>query len=673
MPNDHDEPASAGTLNPSPEHYRQIIEAAGYVFFTVDIHCIFTHVDGGVVEMTGYNAEDLIGQPFSTLVRRDWKNRLINYYEQPPDKGTLIFPITKKNGEERWVEQKVVATQDTKGITGFQAIVTDITEQHHIEKILRANEARINAFFENATEALVVVDREGQIVTFNRSAENTFGYSREEITGKPLSTLIPTRYHRAHIGHIQHYLSDPRPRAMGQSLELAARRKDGSEFPVEISLSYNESTQETVAFVIDITLRIDYERQLAKRVRQLTTLREIDAELAERLDVDYVLKMALDSALQLSGGNAGFIGLTDDDGVRLAHTQGDYRGYTTGQTIQEVGGAVERIAHNQKAELILDVKTDPDFISNCPGTVAQMAIPLILHGNMIGVLNLETSEKDTFNEDTFSLVKMIATRIATAVDNARLYRQTETQLAELQDLYQKVSQLEQLKTDMIRIAAHDLRNPLAAIMGNAELVRMEIAAKNNPNTIQEYANNIGESVERMRKITSDILSLERIEEVAQNAVLTSFDLAELVRDTYEESKVSWLVASRQMTLSLPDDDAIKIQGDSAQIREAIANLIGNAIKYTEENGRIEVHLKQKNSEVIFEVTDNGFGIRKEQQDKLFQPFYRARTAQTVDIEGTGLGLHLVKNIIERHNGNIHFKSTFGKGSTFGFTLPLSTE
>jgi signal transduction histidine kinase len=115
---------------------------------------------------------------------------------------------------------------------------------------------------------------------------------------------------------------------------------------------------------------------------------------------------------------------------------------------------------------------------------------------------------------------------------------------------------------------------------------------------------------------------------------------------------------------------LEVLADSAQIGEAMNNLISNAIKYTPEGGKIEVSLSADDDNAIFRVRDNGYGIPLEQQAGLFQPFYRATTAKTIDIEGTGLGLHLVKNIIQRYDGEMIFSSVEGAGSTFGFKLPL---
>ena len=594
--------------------------------------------------------------------------KLSNPQSSPP----LNNHINNRRGESETLPSQTPA-QATTGKTP-PPLQTEMPPSEPTETALRASEARFMAFFENATEPIVVVDNNGQVVLFNRSAEKKFGYAREEVIGQPLSRLIPQRFQDIHIQHIQKYLADPHPRPMGVGLTLFARRKDGQEFPAEISLSYNEITQETVAFVVDITERIQFQQEQDKRLKQLTTLRTVDAALAERLDVDYVLRIASESVAQLSGAEAGFIVWLDDDGaIRLADAWGDYLKQPIGADYQTKGqGVVGRVLRSRSAEWIADVRTDPDYVPTRPQTVSQITVPLYSQEKLIGVLNLETAQPGLFNADAFTLVTLIASRIGAAIDNARLYQKTSQQLAELQQLYEKVHQLEQLKTDMIRIAAHDLRNPLASIMGNTELIRMDFADNEIWSLLQSSVKNIEDSITRMRNIINDILSLERIEQLAEEVVLVAFDLRDLVRAVYQETLADARIEARQITLVMPDNP-VTVIGDAAQLQEALANLVSNAVKYTRSAGRIDIRLQLADQIVIFEVEDNGYGIRPEQQTRLFQPFYRARTSETADIEGTGLGLHLVKNIIERHNGAMQFQSVHGQGSTFGFTLPLATQ
>ena len=147
------------------------------------------------------------------------------------------------------------------------------------------------------------------------------------------------------------------------------------------------------------------------------------------------------------------------------------------------------------------------------------------------------------------------------------------------------------------------------------------------------------------------------------------NLNELVQRAYYESRDRAQQKGLHFELVLARQPVI-VEGDPGLLYEAMANLVINAIKYTPQGGRVDVRLKAADADVTFEVVDTGYGIPEDQQLRLFQPFFRARTDETIDIDGTGLGLHLVKNIIERHAGSIIFASEYGQGSTFGFCLPL---
>jgi two-component system sensor histidine kinase VicK len=178
-----------------------------------------------------------------------------------------------------------------------------------------------------------------------------------------------------------------------------------------------------------------------------------------------------------------------------------------------------------------------------------------------------------------------------------------------------------------------------------------------------------ESAQAMQRIISEILSLQRIEAIHNNAEVQSVDLAALIKELHQRHHA--LAAQKRITLRLEiTPQSSVVEGDEAQLREAIENLMQNAIKYTPEGGLISVRLHRQQDAIHFEVEDNGYGIPREQQARLFQPFYRAKMPATRNIEGTGLGLHLVKKIVERHTGHMHFMSEEGRGSTFGFRMPV---
>jgi len=237
--------------------------------------------------------------------------------------------------------------------------------------------------------------------------------------------------------------------------------------------------------------------------------------------------------------------------------------------------------------------------------------------------------------------------------------------AELEAQLAQAHAQEQLKTEMLRVASHGLRNPLSAILGYAEFLRHDAPLA----TQQEgFLAAIQQNVQRMIAIVEDVLSVERIEAAAAGAVQRVFALDDLAARVFAEQVQFANLKKQNMQLDLSNaQPPLSVYGDPAQVHEAIANLINNAIKYTPEKGRIQVWLERNHAYAALHIKDTGLGIPADKQGRIFEPFFRGNTDQP----GTGLGLHLVKNIAERHQGQVSVNSYPGQGSIFSLSLPLA--
>jgi signal transduction histidine kinase len=240
---------------------------------------------------------------------------------------------------------------------------------------------------------------------------------------------------------------------------------------------------------------------------------------------------------------------------------------------------------------------------------------------------------------------------------------------ELKRLHKKIASLEQLKTDMIRIAAHDLKNPITSILLNVEMLE-KVAKKIDVLEVRQRIESGMDSVKHstliMKTITTSILSLEHIEELHRSS-LYAVELSPLVQAAYQEFLPQAKSQSQELTLKLPDEP-VHVLGDTTLLAQVVTNLLENAVKYTQDGGCIEVRLKKTTDAVIFEVEDNGCGVPEKHQEKIFQPFVRLKNNN--EVAGTGLGLYLVKSIVLRHDGCVIFHSVPEQGSVFGFSLPL---
>ncbi len=436
-------------------------------------------------------------------------------------------------------------------------------------------------------------------------------------------------------------------------------------------LDSNNNVEGIVAIIRDITEAKRIENSLQERIAQFHLLSHIDNEISSTLHMGRVTMFALDMLIRLSVADAGYIAVLSEksDTLQIVAVLGKYTRTKSGTLLNYNEGIIGRIIRSQKPELVRDVTLDADYVAEIHTSRALIGLPLIAQDRLVGIIRLETSHPERFTLEGFAFAQLVAARIALAVDNARLYTVVEQKLDETEKLYEEVKNLEQVKTDMIRIASHDLKNPLAVIEGYLMILQMEAAQLDD--STNDMIHEMSRAAQRMSKILLDILSLEKITQRAKGDY-EAFNIGATIQTAYEEFLRQAEAKKQTFALIMDHQTPFDVKGDEEQLHEAVANLIGNAIKYTPESGSITMVVEVASERLLFRVVDSGYGIPQEYQERLFQPFYRARTDETRMIEGTGLGLHLVKNIIERHHGTMIFSSVYGKGSTFGFELPLST-
>ncbi len=232
-----------------------------------------------------------------------------------------------------------------------------------------------------------------------------------------------------------------------------------------------------------------------------------------------------------------------------------------------------------------------------------------------------------------------------------------------------LADLNALKSHLIRMASHDLKNPLSVVMAYAELI--EMSGDQVPKETLEYVGRIHRSGQTMLNIIEDILKLEQLRSTELPRELMAFTAT--VTEVIERHKPEMILKHQTFEAQIADDLPF-INGNPGQLSQVVTNLLGNAVKYTPDNGHITVRLYQANPPTIrLEVQDTGYGIPKDQQAKLFTEFYRVRTQATADIPGTGLGLSLVKSVVEVHEGKIWVESEEDQGSTFFVELPIASQ
>jgi PAS domain S-box-containing protein len=532
-----------------------------------------------------------------------------------------------------------------------------------------ADSQRLRNILDHIEDGYYEVDLRGRFLVINDAAARLLGRSREELLGASWPNYRPPDAEDAE--QIQQAIRQVyRSKMPLQAVEGRIRRVDGTDLPIELSVSPIVNGRGRVTgfrgIVRDVTQRKRAEGEITERMTLLAVLEQVDTELSQTLDLQQVLTIGMNALMLLSHADASEIVMRDErtDVFMLArHTGFD----KTIELVPQTMGIVGRVLREMQPVLTLDVNADPDYFALRPSTCAQITLPMIAHNKLLGVVSLETDDAARFTPEVFEFASLLTARLAAAVENARLYQLSQGQLAELRGLYEQVSALEQIKTDMIRIASHDLRSPLGIIVGYLDLLLYDLEPTLNAEQ-RGFFDAMKRAAERMQRMTTDILSLERVQTVRMQTHIR-LNLESVVRKVIEDYEDNAAQKGVQLLRDF-SDERVPIVGDPISLSEAVGNLISNAIKYTPGGGEVHVRLGRAGKAAEVQVVDNGIGIADVDKDKLFSPFYRVKSEETQGIEGTGLGLYLVRKIIEQHAGEMLFQSVHGEGSIFGFRLPM---
>lgn len=280
-------------------------------------------------------------------------------------------------------------------------------------------------------------------------------------------------------------------------------------------------------------------------------------------------------------------------------------------------------------------------------------MPLVSRGQMIGLAAAMSPEGKPFAEDDLPLFAELARRASLAIDNARLYLESQ--------------QAVRAREEVLAIVSHDLRNPLSAVTLGASLLKMtsSLVAED-----REQVETIEAAARRMNRLIADLLDVTRLEGGKRLPIeVTPVDPAELMREGEELFRAQAKTAA--VTLDCQADDPLPaVRADRHRVMQVFSNLIGNSLKFTPADGRVIVRARLKGNHVVFSVSDTGSGIPKENLGDIFSPYWQAKRAERL---GAGLGLAIAKGIVEAHGGRIWVESEPGRGTDFYFTLPVEDD
>lgn len=327
--------------------------------------------------------------------------------------------------------------------------------------------------------------------------------------------------------------------------------------------------------------------------------------------------------------------------------------------------------------LVADVSKEPRYVpvEGASDTRSELAVPIIFREQVVGVLNVESTEPDDFSQADVATLQTIADQLAIAVHGAQLYRQVQNHAMELEvRVAERTSQLEaamtrleeldHLKSKFIADVSHELRTPVTNLS-----VYVDLLKHGKPGKQAEYVTILEEQLGRLKALVEDILDLSRIELGADRVTFGPVDLNMMIRQTVLAHQPNAEAKGLQLTVELADD-LPPIWGERNQLAQIASNLIANAINYTPE-GQVCVHTVRDGSQGVYLIVrDTGMGLDQDDLPHLFERFYRGKHVGQSNIPGTGLGLAIVREIVNLHKGRIEVESKPGEGAAFKVWLPV---
>ncbi|NOS55479.1 MAG: PAS domain-containing sensor histidine kinase [Cyclobacteriaceae bacterium] len=564
------------------------------------------------------------------------------------------------------------------------AVDTKVENTHQLPQVTN-NE--FETLFSHATIGILITDSKGLVVNFNQYAEQLFGYQKNEVIGNPVELLIPHTKRGAHVAHRTNFNEHPTNRMMGAASHLFAKRKDDSVFPVEISLSHfnNGSQLFVIAFIIDITVRKQNEDLLKEQKNQVLQFAEqtkrLNAELEKKIeDRTKMLKETLEAlentqqettkALNFQKAILNHAGAciiaTDIYGVvQLFNTTAEeYLGYSKSEVIDQVN-----VVH---FHLVSELQSKAAAFSRELGKIVTPNFN-VLSAKSVDDLPNEHEWTYVRKDGTTFTVSLNVTTLRDAQNRISGFLGVAVDISELkkfqnslQVALEKEKHLGDLKSRFVTMASHEFRTPLSTILSSVSLIDKYTSAEDLEKR-EKHIKRIKSAVGNMKDILEDFLSLGKMEEgkIQLNPeLLTPAELRDELEAVIQEmQRLTKLSQQITHTFTVTDDCNI----GRKMLRHIMTNLISNAIKFSPEGSTIDISSENKKNELVFTIQDTGIGISESDQKHLFERFFRAENAS--NIQGTGLGLHIISRYLDLVNGHIELASKLNKGSTFIVHIP----
>lgn len=521
------------------------------------------------------------------------------------------------------------------------------------DKALQDSLGRYNSVLATAVDGIIVIDERGIIDLVNPAVETLFGYQSAELKGKRINTLMPSPYEEEHDSYMSRYQNTGEKRIIGIGREVQGKKKDGSIFPFHLSVSEVQLNGKKLytGVIHDLTQQKAYENQLKEysehleqKVRERThDLEELNTFLEEQMEA----LMQAQDAVKRSENMYKLIARNFPNGTINVFDKELRYVFVEGKELFELGITSEKLIGTK----FLD-RLDPQLVE-----VAERELMQVFDGQP-RVFEIDFQD----NHYVLNAVPLTDTEYPDEVRQILVVERNITRQKkaeeDIRNALEKERMLGELKTRFVTMASHEFRTPLSTIASSATLISKYTNTEQQPKR-DKHINRIHSNVKHLTGILNDFLSLGKLEEGLVENLPDHFNISEFLQELTEEMEPS-LKEKQSVQYEHQGEKVVFL--DPKLLRNVMLNLFSNAIKYSHENAVITLETAVLDSGIAITVKDQGIGIPQEDLEHLFTRFFRA--TNTGNIQGTGMGLNIVKKYIDLMNGSITVESQLNIGTTF---------
>jgi len=590
--------------------------------------------------------------------------------------------------------QKIFGVQAQELQKGDQLYLLENRFQDFTAEILEAREQaeeKTRLIVNNAFDAIITMDSNGVIVTWNPRAETIFGWTDKDLIGqRMIDTIILPEDNVSDEENLNHFLATVECTASHKQIELIARHHDGHQFPIELSCSNitSESGCLCISIIRDITKRKQAKDEINDRIKHLEIINTVIKDVSSSLDIDDVLYKTAKNATELINGDGASIAIYDEANKTVKYPYHYNMPPSLTEVVARMGqGLAAQVIETKESVIINDYLNHPKALKafSDAGLKVLIAVPLVASNKAFGALGVFGLTKEThFSPHDVELLESVGKEAAISIQNARLYdeikqfsstleqkikyrtKELEQSKEQLRHANKKLLELDHLKSMFIASMSHEFRTPLNSIIGFTDVLLQQLVGEVNTEQ-RDLLQRAKKSAYHLLSLINDVIDISKVEAGKIEPYIEECSLNDIIDETV--SSISTQLEAKGLALETALTPDLIITTDKRRLIQCLLNLLSNAVKFTDK-GKITVTTEAAADLLEITVMDTGIGIKEKDMADLFKSFVRLQSPSKNGTPGTGLGLYLTKKLItEVLSGSISAKSSYGKGSCFTLRLP----